>query len=197
MAELATIAAITSMAATAVTAVGTIAAGQSQAEYYERQGAANKQAADFQAKQLDIKAKDEFASGQRDMLQMRRQKNMALSRLQAVGASSGFSATDPSNLAMADEISKYGTLQEMTALYGGENRGKDLKLSAAAKRFEGDTTASLYSDQASMTRTGSYYSAAGTVLGGASTMATRFGSPTYTQPKTMGRYDPVRIGSLY
>ena len=48
----------------------------------------------------------------RDMLQLLRQKNLALSRLQAVGASSGFSATDPSNLALANEISKYGTYRK-------------------------------------------------------------------------------------
>lgn len=186
MAEMAMIATIASMAGTAVTAIGTIASGSAQADYYARQGAATKEAADFEAKQLDIKAKDEFAAGQRDMLQLRRQKNLALSQLQARGASSGFSATDPSNLALADEIEKYGSLQEMTALYGGESKAKDLRLSAAGRRFTGDTTASLYSDYSDSIRTGSYLNAAGTILGGASTMATRFGS--LRPPATTGRY---------
>ncbi len=186
MAEMAMIATIASMAGTAVTAIGTIASGNAQADYYQRQGAATKQAADFEAKQLDIKAKDEFAAGQKDMLQLRRQKNLALSQLQARGAASGFDATDPSNLALADEISKYGTLQESAALYGGAGKANDIRLSAAGKRFSGDTTNALYSEYGDSVRQGSYLSAAGTILGGVSTMASRFGG--MKQPATAGRY---------
>jgi hypothetical protein len=63
-----------------------------------------------------------------------------------------------------------------------------LSLSAAGKRFSGDTTASLYNDYAGSVRTGSYLNAAGTILGGVSTMATRYNRPS-AEPQ--GRYGPM------
>jgi hypothetical protein len=177
--ELATIATIASIASAGVTAVGTIAAGNAKAAQAE----AEAQAADFQARQLDVQAKDARAVGQRDMLEARRKKELALSSLQARAGSSGFSATDPTALALADEIERYGTHQEQMAQYGGTVGARDASLSAAGKRF----SASVSRDMAPRYEAMGYMGAAGTILGGVSTLADKYARRT-TVPSTVGRY---------
>ena len=152
MAALPMIATIASIAGTAVSAMGTIAAGKQQ------QAAAN-----YEAQQLAMKGKEEQAAGQQEAEQYRRQKNLALSSLTNRAAASGFSATDPTALTIGDEISKYGTLQEQMAAYGGRSRRAGYDASAAVARMEGKAA-----------RKGSYYSAAATILGGASTLADKY-----------------------
>src|SRR3990167_2081515 len=137
MAALATIATIASLAGTAVTAVGTIASGRERAAMAEAAGVASQQAGEFEAKQLDIAAGEEKAVAQREMLELRRKKKLALSSLQARAAGSGFTATDPTTLAMADEIEKYGTVQEQMAMFGGTAREREARLAAAGRRFSG------------------------------------------------------------
>lgn len=153
MAALPMIAMIASIAGTAVSAAGTIAAGK-----------AAKQAADYEAKQLDIKALEEQAAGQRESEQYARKKELALSSLQAGAAGSGFSATDPTALALAGDIAKYGTYQEQMAEYGGESRRAGLESQATARRLEG---------RAAMKA--ARYGAAGTILGGISSLASKYG----------------------
>lgn len=185
MAALATIATI---ASTAISAVGTIAAGKAQAAQYQAQAQANlmqaqanKQAAEFEAVQLEMQGNEELAASQQEAEESRRRKTLALSTLQARAAGSGFTATDPTALNLSDEISKYGTLQQQMALYGGQSRKSGLLSQAAARRFEGETglaiggyeSASLR-QAASAARSGSYLSAAGTILGGISSMAGKY-----------------------
>lgn len=186
MAELAVISAIAAGAGAVVSAAGTIASGNAEADLAMRQGVARNQSAQFEAKQLDINAKDEKAMAQREAQQLGRQKRLALSSLQAKGAASGFSATDPSNLAIADEISKYGTLQEDMAMYGGESRANDLRLNAASRRYSGANELEYAAQYGDARRTAAKYSAFGTILGGASTMASRFGG--MQTPKPTSRY---------
>lgn len=127
-----------------VSAVGTIAAGQ-----------ANRQAAEFQAQQYDIQAKDELAAAQQDAEALKRQRDVALSRVQAVSAASGLGAADPTIQEIAAEIAGYGKKQEMSALAGGQMRKRQLEYAAASSRATGKAQA-----------VGSLFSAGGTILGG-------------------------------
>lgn len=171
MAALATI-------ATVVSTVAGLAGSYMQAQGTLAAGKAAQQAAEFEAKQLDIKAKEEQAAAQRDMFDQRREKELALSKLQSNAAASGFSATDPTALALADEIEKYGTYKEQMAMYGGTSRRAGIEAQAAGRRMEGKAA-----------RIGSQYSAAGTILGGISTMAGKYAGPRYAAAGGSG-YDP-------
>lgn len=153
MAGLSAIATIASLAGTAVSAIGTIAAGRAQ-----------KQAADHQAAQLEVNAKHEQAKAQHEALEVARKKRLELSRLQTRAAASGFGAADPTVLDLTGEVAQYGTLQQQLARYGGEVRGEDLRASAAGARARGE--AALRN---------SYFNAAGTILGGVSSMFRRYG----------------------
>lgn len=180
MAALPMVAMVATAAAGAVSAVGSIAAGNAQAAMAASRAAFEKQAADVEARRLDIRANDEMALAQRDMLQLNRQKNMALSSLQARAASSGFTATDPTTLAIADEIQRYGTLQEQMALFGGTVRADDMRFGADAKRYSGAAGVSLASQYGDAVRQNAAFTAAGTILGTMSSLAGRYGTSTPT-----------------
>lgn len=127
-----------------VSAAGTIAAGNAQQE-----------AAEYEAKQLEIKGKEERAAAQKEGQQYERRTELALSQLQARGAAGGFTSTDPTSLALADEITKYGTFQQQLSQYGGESRQEGLKAQAGVRRIEGAAAAK-----------GAKLAAVGTILGG-------------------------------
>lgn len=160
------VAPLATIAGAGVTAAGTLAAGKSA-----------QQAAEYEAAQLDIKAKEEQAAAQRDAEEYRRRKQFALSKLQTNAAASGFTATDPTALALADEIEQYGTYQQQMAQYGGTSRKAGLEAQAIGRRMEGRAA-----------RRGASYGAAGTILSGISSLA-RYNKPFQeNSEKTSLRY---------
>lgn len=161
---------VATVAGTAVTAAGTIAAGKSA-----------KRAADYEAAQLDIRAKEEQAAAQREAEQLRRRKEVALSTLTANAAASGFTATDPTALQIADDIENYGTMQEQMAMYGGQSRRVGTEAQAEGRRYEGRAALS-----------GAKSKAMGTILGGVTTLADRYA--LRGRPQASGAASPYRYG---
>ncbi len=156
MAELAVISAIATVAGAAVSAAGTLAAGKAQ-----------QRAQNYEAAQLDAEAKQKQAEAQIEGEQYQRKKELTLSTLQNEAGASGFSATDPTALALADEISRYGTFQQQVAQYGGKEQREGLEAQAYGRRLTGEAE-----------RIGSRYKATGTILGGISSMASKY-NPNY------------------
>lgn len=169
------LAAIAMVAGTAISAVGTIAAGNVAARQQVLAGQAQKAANDFQAKQFEVRAKNERAAAQRSAQEIGRQKRLALSRNQAVAAAGGFSADDASTLDIQGQIEKFGAYQEAMAQYGG-NAAADADLaSAKASRAAGANALTIGQESASATRMSSFLNAAGTIVGGASSMFQKYG----------------------
>lgn len=164
MAGLAAVAAIASGVGTVLSAVGTIAAGKQQ-----------QKAANYEAAQLEVKGKEERAAAQRQGLEAAKNKRLALSRIQAVAAGSGFSATDANTLDLMGETDEYGTYQQQILQYGGESRARGYKAQAVATRMSGNAAYK-----------GAMLSAAGTIIGGAATMYDKYGRAG--MPATAGRY---------
>lgn len=146
---MAALATVLSVAGTVVSAAGTMAAAQQE-----------RAAAEWQAKEYERQSKAELAAGQREGFEQERKKELALSRLQTVAATSGFSATDPTALNIGGEIERYGTMQQQMSQYGGADRARGLESQAMATRLSAKARA-----------TGARYSAIGTILGGLSGMA--------------------------
>lgn len=169
------LAAIALAAGTAVSAVGTIVAGQAAARQQMAQAAAIKAGNEFQAKQLEVRAKNERASAQRQVQEVDHQKRLALSRNQAVAGAGGFSADDASTLNIQGQIEKYGAYQEALVKYGGQAASDADLASAAAARASGANAMTIGSEAASATRMNSFLSAAGTIVGGATTMFQKYG----------------------
>lgn len=166
--------------------------------------------------------KQELAEAQVVASEYRRQKDLAASALQARAGSGGFMATDPTSLAIADEIAKRGTLQERRAVFAGTNaragrygkaraiseegaiagRNTDVQaymtdVDAGLQDWEAynmDRKAAGVNSQAEWTRwegkakkKASNLSAISTILGGVSTIASRFNPGGETQ-------SPYRFG---
>jgi hypothetical protein len=148
---------------TVVSGVGTIAGSAIAAQGQKQQAASQKAALDYQAKQLEMQGKEEQAAAQHEVFQQRRQKELALSSLQARGAASGFDPTDATGLQIGEDIEKYGTLQEMMASYGGKSRRLGLEAEAIGRRAEGRSIVQ-----------GAKSSAMGTLIGGFSQGFARF-----------------------
>lgn len=146
-----------------VSGVGTIAGAAASAAGQRQAAASQKAALDYQAKQLEMQAKEEQAAAQHEMFQQRRQKDLALSALQARGAASGFETTDATGLQIGEDIAKYGTLQEMMAAYGGKSRRLGLEAEAVGRRAEGRSIVQ-----------GAKSAAMGTLIGGVSEGFARF-----------------------
>ncbi len=153
------LAAVAGIIGTVVSTAGTVAgaamsmAGANQAAAGEEYAAKQQQAnLEYQAKQLDIKGKEEQAAAQHQVLQQRREKEQVQSQLQARGAASGFDATDATSLQIGSEIEKYGTLQEMMASYGGQSRRAGIDAQAAGNRAQGDAIVKGASISAAGTR---------------------------------------------
>jgi hypothetical protein len=113
---------------TAISGVGTVAAG-----------AAQKNAADFEAQQMEMKAKEETAAAQRDALAKRKEGAIVNSRAQALAAASGGGAgTDaPTIVKLMSDTSGTSDYNAQTAMYGGLSRSAGLMDSAKGKRAEG------------------------------------------------------------
>lgn len=154
-----------------VSAVGTIASGN-----------AAKAAADYQAQQLDIQAKNELASAQQEAQQVKRNKDLVLSRQRALGSAGGLSGGDPTVQNIANETAGYGHDQEMAALVGGLLRKNATENQARSARATGQAQ-----------QTGSMFSAFGTVAGGfANAFQAKYGSGYSTAPRTgYGAYSGV------
>lgn len=147
-------------AGTGVSAASTIAGGRAAEDESK-----------FRAAQLRQRAAESRASSQRSAFERRREGDLALSSLQARAAASGGGADDPTVIKLGEDIaarSEYGALAEM---FKGENR---------ARGYEDSASAALVSGKAA--KKGSYLKAAGTILSGAGSMASKFGGGLPSAP---------------
>jgi pyruvate/2-oxoglutarate dehydrogenase complex dihydrolipoamide acyltransferase (E2) component len=164
MSGIETIALIAGLAGSAASAVGTIAAGN--------QAAAG---AEFEAAQLDAAADEEKAASQREAMQKRKERDFVLSRQQAVASQSNLGALDETVLDLAGDVVQEGAVQEGMIRYGGDQRASGRRAQAQAARISGKAA-----------KTGSYLSAAGTIMGGIGSFASDFSgirkpsSPSYS-----------------
>ena len=100
-------------------------------------GRAANVSAKFQAAQAQQQAGQERATAQRAAIEERRKADLALSRGQAVLASSGGGTLDPTAMRLMGGIAQQGEYNALSALFQGEETARGLELGAAAKRMEG------------------------------------------------------------
>ncbi|RWL14888.1 MAG: hypothetical protein EOR57_31575 [Mesorhizobium sp.] len=100
---------------------------------------AEKNAADFEAQQLEMKAKEETAAAQREALDKRREGAIINSRAQALAAASGAGAgTDaPTIVKLMGKTAGEAEYNAGTSMYGGLSRAAGLRDSAKGRRASG------------------------------------------------------------
>jgi len=159
---------MTAMGATALgtvmSASGTIAGGQ-----------AAQTSANFKAAQLDQNAAGAIASGQRTMFDTQTKARLAGSTATARAGASGVNAGTGSAVADVGQIAKRGSYLAATDLWRGENTATGLENEAAGIRYSGNAA-----------EEGADLSAAGTIAGGAGSMAQMYGRYAYPQPPRSG-----------
>lgn len=106
---------------------GALAAGQAEhdADYYKAAG-------------LRINAQAARASGQSDAINVERKTADLQSTLRARAAASGGGVTDPTVLALSDQVEKQGTLSALTEMWKGEDQARNLTDSATGAEMSGD-----------------------------------------------------------
>ena len=102
----------------------------------------------FEAEQLDQLAGQSIAASQRDMLEQRRQADLAASRALALAAASGGGASDPTVVKIISGIKGEGAYRSAVALYRGEEEARQLHLKAGAARYEGAVAEEAGANQA-------------------------------------------------
>lgn len=113
-----------------VSAAGTIAAGE-----------AAKADAEFRAKQMEMKANEERAAGQRQMFERNREKEYQLSRIRAVAGAASGDTTDTGILDLSGDVEQRGDYLALTEMYKGENAGRGYETAASGERARGDAAA--------------------------------------------------------
>jgi hypothetical protein len=112
--------------------------GQKQAGRAAAQrGAQLQQLGEFEAQQIERNALTEIAVSQRGAAEEKRQAGLAASRALAVAAASGGGASDPTVMKIISDITGIGSYRSSVVLYEGEERARQMRVAAVARRMEG------------------------------------------------------------
>lgn len=149
---------------------------------------ARKAAAEFEAQQLEQNAGQVISAAQRQAFETTRTGAYTASRALAVAAASGGGASDPTVMNTISQLASETAYRKSLDLYQGEERARQLRLSAAATRMTGDigAAASLNQGAAAIIQAGSgitsdltrMYRPTTTASGTPTTMFGRYGYPT-------------------
>lgn len=118
---------------------------------------ARKAAAEFEAKQLEQNAGQAIAAAQRQAFETERTGKYVQSRALALAAASGGGASDPTVMNTIAGLASETAYRKSLDLYQGEERARQLRLSAQATRMTGDigAAASLAQGRAAEIQAGS------------------------------------------
>lgn len=123
----------------------------------QRAAKARKAAAEFEAQQLEQNAGQVISASQRQAFETTRTGKYTASRALAVAAASGGGASDPTVMNTISQLASETAYRRSLDLYQGEERARQLRLSASAARMTGDigAAASIGQGQAAVTQAGS------------------------------------------
>lgn len=108
---------------------------------------ARKAAAEFEAQQLEQNAGQVMSAAQRQAFETGRTGEYTKSRALAVAAASGGGASDPTVINTIANLASETAYRKSIDLYQGEERARQLNLSAAASRYSGQIGSDVILDQ--------------------------------------------------
>lgn len=123
---------------------GVQAYGQAdQAAGYMQYGQIRNAAAQFAAAQMRINANNAQGSAQRKAQMIGLNADYVISSQRARAAGSGGGGSDPTVLNLMARTKSMAGFQQSVALYGGQERARELNMSAAAEEYSGRAEASM------------------------------------------------------
>ena len=129
-----------------------------------QQGRAAEDQGDFMKRVYNNIANEREAASQRQALQVNKQTEQKVSRARAVAAASGAGADDPTVQDIIVDLETEGEMAALSRLYEGGAQARDARTFARMADIEGENA-----------ERNAYADAAGTLLGGASTLYGRYG----------------------
>lgn len=126
-----------------------------------------KQAAEFEAKQLDVNAGQAVAAAQRDSFWKGVEGDRVIS---AIRARAGAGGSDPTILNLIAEASARRAYNMQAALYGGEDKARLMRMQASGKRYD----AALGVQDAKSTRSSYRFAATGVLAEGAASLYSKY-----------------------
>lgn len=112
-------------------------------------GDAQRAEADFEAAQMRQNAGQQMAASQRVAMTEALKTKLMVSRAAAVVAAGGGAVTDPGVAKIIGDVEGQGDFNRRNALYTGEDRARQMNLSADAKTYEGKIAQQGGQDRAS------------------------------------------------
>ena len=109
----------------------------SQADAAKKAGQNMNVAKDFEARQLEQRAAQAKAAGQREAHEEERKARLVASRALALGGKSGAGLSDPTIVGILADISGEGAYRAASRVYNRENQAQQMELGAASSRLEG------------------------------------------------------------
>lgn len=169
--------AVMTAASTAIGAMGQASAMNAQAEADQKRTA-------IEAQWATRKANEERGAGQAAAAQKIHEQKLAQSRLTALAADSGGSATDPTVLKLMGDIEGEGKLNAGRTQAEADQKAQGMEYQAALNSWTADANARIKKSAAKTTLIGGFLGSAGQLAGGISNsrMAQRYGSgaqPSY------------------
>lgn len=164
------------LASSAMQASAQTTAAQGQADALRAQADAETSKSKVEQQWANRRALEERAAAQRTAADYERQARLAQSRLGAVAGASGSSGSDATVMQLWSGIKREGDYNAQTAVAAGEQKSSGLTYQAALDRWTADTNARIRRASADTTLSAGRLGAAGTMLGGISSMAARYGS---------------------
>jgi hypothetical protein len=153
-------------AGTALNVASKVSAGNAASKVGNRRA----DLADYEAKQLDYNAGQAIAASQRAAMEEQRNAALVSSRALAVAAASGGGASDPTIINALAKIAGEGQYRAMSDLYNGEDKARQLRMSAAGKRYQ----AGMERGDASSAQGASRFSAMTSALAGGASLYSKY-----------------------
>jgi hypothetical protein len=173
---------------TLLSAYGDYSSANEQARTLDAQRYYDVLTSQYKAKALNDAANQAMASSQREAMARVEDKNLALSRAQAVNAASGGGSSDASYVNTVAGIEEQGEYNKAVALFAGETEMRQLNYEAQNALIEGQNAANARGYQAGQLRRQGRMKAAGTLLSGAAGFLKRYGDRVQL-PGTVSDHD--------
>lgn len=155
----------------ALSAASTLAGGN----YAAAAGQMQKNAAYYQAGQIEDNANQALASGQRKMFEDQLKTKLAISDATARAGASGVSADIGSPVSAVGDLAARGSYHALMDMFNGQSEATGLRNQAAGVRYSGD----LAEFEGKAKRDASRLAAAGTLAGTVGGMSSTYGGFTY------------------
>lgn len=171
---MAMLAPVVGLVSSGISAMGSISAGNAQAQAEERNAQNAQLLAAYQAKQYKFEGESELAGAQRTMEGTQQKLAYTQSKLIATAAASGAGATDPTVLNVSGQLQQQGTLAALTDLWNGQNARTGAENKANAAIYQGQIDAQNDLMKAAAARQAAQNSAFGSILSGFGGLAKGF-----------------------